>query len=666
MPLRFPQYRPERAIGAFDARAAAELDGDHWISTPNMPFVPEPYAIAREVRLRADGRYGFDDYTRWPQRYHTETPHLTCIPRSPMRFSFHVPTESASCINLIFSDPSLTWFTSIENSSVPGIFRLRMVHYKQLEKSFDILKAPVQEIMDRHSEVQGLSRGAGWFHLSLERILSRLAHIPMTYRDLIRHVTEFQRHWLELSGLLEYMIRYLPRIRDARNVDHPVCEDLMGVIVTEPNQVQALFSAGIPVWYLRPSYELTPQINVKAVVDLSRASVCLDTWSERYPKEAPYPVIFRGPASDIKFVHCRYQFTRSSCSSRPLFDLKATPSELSLGQTKTGPGRKRKGDHYEPYPASQARRPRVMNSDQKLKLVDPISKLMPSAVHTWVTALDSLGVRDKPPLRETAGGYSVPPARLFASVDEARLRTYISNWLRVREGWFAGLLANDIDGCPLRPQEWRDFLSWMPEERVFQPAVKTKSQEARANMQHRLAAFVRIGWNGARDFGELRFGGRSVFRQNGMPDDEVVQLILWELIHLNFVFEFTAVDDHERRYELMNEEELARETVEFTRRSIALGGIRLITQDDLSASAGLGSALWEAQVRAIEAFRDLMVDWSGLPNSVHVDIKSTTDPAIVFRVYRECAEFYVLKAYDLLGRPPEVPHLMPMQGSGGA
>lgn len=348
MPVKFPQYRPDRAIGAFDARAAVELDGDGWISTPNMPFVPEPYAIAREVRLRADGRYGFDDYTRWPQRYHTQTPHLICIPRSPMTFSFHVSVESASCVNLIFSDPSLTWFTPIENSSVPDIFRLRTVHYKEFQKCLDILKVPVQEVIDSHSAVEGLSRGAGWFHLTLDRILSRLADIPMTYRDLIRHVTEFQRYWLELCGLLEYMLRYLPRIRDARNVDHPVCEDLMGVIVTEANQVQALFSAGIPVWYLRPSYELTAQINVKLVVNLLRPSVCLDDWSDRYEKEPPYSVIFRGSASDIKFVHSRYQFTRSSCSSRPLFDLKTSSSQTCSGQTKTVPARKRKGDHYEP------------------------------------------------------------------------------------------------------------------------------------------------------------------------------------------------------------------------------------------------------------------------------------------------------------------------------
>ncbi|KZT31416.1 hypothetical protein SISSUDRAFT_1067773 [Sistotremastrum suecicum HHB10207 ss-3] len=552
MTLKFPQCRPDRAIGAFDARAAADVDDDHWISTPNMPFVPEPYAITREVRLRADGRSGFDDYTCWPQRYYTQTPHLTCIPRSPMKFSFHVPTEYASCINLIFSDPSLP-------GSLPSKIR-----------AYETYFAPVLEIIDRHSEVQGLSRGAGWFHLSLERILSRLAHIPMTYRDLIRHVAEFQRYWLELCGLLEYMIRYLPRIRDARNVDHPVCEDLMGVIVTEPNQVQALFSAGIPVRYLRPSYEITAQINVKAVVP-----------------EAPYPIIFRGSASDINFVHSRYQFTRSSCSSRPLFDLKATV--------------KRKGDHYEPYPAMQARRPRVMSQDHKLKLVDPISKVMPSTVQTWANALQSLAVRDQPPRCETAGGYSVPQARLFASVEEARLRTYISNWLRLREGWFASLRANDIRGCPLRPQEWRDFLSWKASDEPSAPAT-SKSQQTRANMQHRMAPFLNIGWTAPKDFGELQFQGRRVFRENGSPDIEVVQLVLWALIHLNFVLEFTAVDDSERRYEIVNDEELAREAVVFTRRSIAIGSIRLITQDDLSATAGLGSALWDAQVKGIEAF----------------------------------------------------------------
>ena len=51
------------------------------VTTPNATWMPEfPVATPGQVATRADGRWGPQEYTIWPQLYDPASPHHACIP----------------------------------------------------------------------------------------------------------------------------------------------------------------------------------------------------------------------------------------------------------------------------------------------------------------------------------------------------------------------------------------------------------------------------------------------------------------------------------------------------------------------------------------------------------------------------------------------------------
>ncbi|KAF6744039.1 hypothetical protein DFP72DRAFT_757622, partial [Ephemerocybe angulata] len=57
-------------------------EGAFWVITsPNEKFIVVPPIGQRVVRALADGHYGFDDRSRYPQFYTSKTEYFACIPR---------------------------------------------------------------------------------------------------------------------------------------------------------------------------------------------------------------------------------------------------------------------------------------------------------------------------------------------------------------------------------------------------------------------------------------------------------------------------------------------------------------------------------------------------------------------------------------------------------
>jgi hypothetical protein len=59
-------------------------NGAWFITSPNMDFVPQPPLVCtRNMRIRADFKYGEDDPLQWPQPYLSSDCHLGVIPLCP-------------------------------------------------------------------------------------------------------------------------------------------------------------------------------------------------------------------------------------------------------------------------------------------------------------------------------------------------------------------------------------------------------------------------------------------------------------------------------------------------------------------------------------------------------------------------------------------------------
>jgi hypothetical protein len=135
----------------------------------------------------------------------------------------------------------------------------------------------------------------------------RLHVQPEKYEEKCLEVTEFQRNWLELYACYKWETIYMRRIvfnpSSSRIADHRV-----GCFTMKPMVVQEMFSAGIPVWYIRPLESIGGRINVEEIgmIVEPHTNLCQD----KQPN-AEYPTIFRGPTEDPDRYIQQHKFTRS-------------------------------------------------------------------------------------------------------------------------------------------------------------------------------------------------------------------------------------------------------------------------------------------------------------------------------------------------------------------
>lgn len=100
-----------------------------------------------------------------------------------------------------------------------------------------------------------------WHEVTMRHALSRLTLMPSTYPDQVLQVVELQRHWLMALGFLEYQ----RRTRDLSTIWQGLsCHelDLIGAWTSDPQTVQTLYAANIPVWFVRNMHLLHDDIRI--------------------------------------------------------------------------------------------------------------------------------------------------------------------------------------------------------------------------------------------------------------------------------------------------------------------------------------------------------------------------------------------------------------------
>jgi hypothetical protein len=264
----------------------AAVVGDYVCTTPNQTRIFLPPTQNSEVKLRADMRYGSDDPTLWPQPWVETCCHLGAIPRKPDN-----PNDPLS---VMWWDPTADDFKLFGGSLVDGLGELSGSKLLSLQK----LKSSMEERIEEHK--RNFSK-PNKFLLMLVRAMqdsfARLDALKTTFTEMRIGVTEFQRYYLEIYGCLDYLEIYKPRMDGSK----PPAESIMncmGAFTNIPRIVQDFRTAGLPVWFLRPSsvWDSPVKCNILEIVTpLDPADVlCL---SEHYP---PFPAIFYGSPTDSK------------------------------------------------------------------------------------------------------------------------------------------------------------------------------------------------------------------------------------------------------------------------------------------------------------------------------------------------------------------------------
>ncbi|TFY63219.1 hypothetical protein EVJ58_g3369 [Rhodofomes roseus] len=108
----------------FDALVAADAD-DHVnvITSPTESWIPEfPVITHREITAYADGLWGPQEYTRWPQIFSESIFHHACI---PLKGTLDAPADSVydGFGSSFFTDTALN-FNDMYDCETPGFGRM--------------------------------------------------------------------------------------------------------------------------------------------------------------------------------------------------------------------------------------------------------------------------------------------------------------------------------------------------------------------------------------------------------------------------------------------------------------------------------------------------------------------------------------------------------------
>lgn len=200
-----------------------------------MNWVPHPPQPICRLFVRADGRFGYNDPTLWPQVARPGSEYLACIqkPRADSWYAlWHGNLDQSDC-EFAKDEPEMLQITWKFTSSVFQTFNT----FFQTATAAGIQLGEVE-----HSQYYGL--------LTSARSAFR------TLRDSRQKITVLQAYWvrlcrfmLEIAAYMDYHTVLLPMVQDGgcRAVE----VNRIGVVVATEEMAVTFFKMGIPVWVLR-------------------------------------------------------------------------------------------------------------------------------------------------------------------------------------------------------------------------------------------------------------------------------------------------------------------------------------------------------------------------------------------------------------------------------
>jgi hypothetical protein len=202
--------------------------------------------------------------------------------------------DPADPLSIMWWNPTRGDFVSSEGGVLDGLGKLSRARYTQ----FQSIR---WKIVDRVNEYRKKTRNPNPWAFSLERTLvhacTRLGTLSTTFTQVELGVTDFQRCYLELHGLLDYLEIYHPRMEGTLPAATMV-EKCVRTFAVSPRVVQDFFTAGIPVWFLQPCRTGQFPYNVLNIVTPFEPAdfLCLEHHNP------PFPVIYDG-SSDVRDKH---------------------------------------------------------------------------------------------------------------------------------------------------------------------------------------------------------------------------------------------------------------------------------------------------------------------------------------------------------------------------
>lgn len=299
------------------------------ITSPNINWVPQPFIFEDElVQARADGRLGTADSFQWPQLYTANYPWAVAIKRN-----FFLPDEPLAAV---WYTPSYDDFVRIPNSALP-IGSLNPDRLDALARLMDQVKVRVNAYKRGKHHLRVGDQSVRMVQ-SLRVVFNHLDRFPLTYRDTVASVAEFQRAVLDFHAYCDYHAFILPRIERPQFPFPEVNTQWMGAFTGDVLMAESLFRAGVPVWYVRPETSVTSTTIIQAVVTPRQPEhIVLGTFCDPVKKFAkPFPVRYVGPAGVERETACRHFNKECEMEAYKFFSGEDAPSQGGPSMDKGG------------------------------------------------------------------------------------------------------------------------------------------------------------------------------------------------------------------------------------------------------------------------------------------------------------------------------------------
>lgn len=277
------------------------------ITSPNVTWVPEIQWQNCQVGLCQDMRFSIDDYTQWPQWYHEKFPYLAAIPRRPSN-------GSDSPYACMWWTPCTTDFITAECCAVdkrPGYL------HKRFEQELSTLRGSLlrdaYRILDELRDSQDFtnkSSSMGSACTCVRHSWMILTEHAGTFDEKRLEFAEFQRAWLELKGMVNYVEWEKAATLNSGSTQPVQTKGCVCCIVENPHVAMTLFEMGIPFWFVRDKMSvLQGDVYIaEATSQMMKPTHHGEIFSTTY--DPSFPIIYKENPRNLIHYHVQHQFSR--------------------------------------------------------------------------------------------------------------------------------------------------------------------------------------------------------------------------------------------------------------------------------------------------------------------------------------------------------------------
>ncbi|KAJ7252242.1 hypothetical protein C8J57DRAFT_1520081 [Mycena rebaudengoi] len=618
---------PTARLTAFDGWSGTlvqEPTSKEWffITTfaPHIPHLPR----WKDLRRCKDMRFGTDDPAQWPQKFSVKFPHLAAMPCR----------RTTGKLGIMWWDPEPKDLRQVDDGakSARGIGRLCTDRFDALAYCVNTL---IEECDAYNVTVSAPNRLFAILENSLRLGLERLQILPVSYQQMVTDVTSLQRAYLELTGLLEYLSVYQPRMNDPNEHGTRCPDETMGAFVFDPLVAQSFRKANLPYWFVRPIAAFQ-----KTIVQTIRDVVDPRTQLELEPDPAG-TLIAGGPTVESRIEAINKLSWATSWYHDPFSspsDVTATapppaPSHPSPQPRPSRHDNERRDSRYRPYNAPTTTRPgsKLPETGGRNKFKPLEHAEMPASIPAWAAGLLKVKVSNPPPGSASDKSYVYPePALLASAEDPARRQLIMHHFQLLHHPLLHALIGGKLP--LLSSNEWREILAGrLFDNNVPVTMTKGKVKPTRAKIPHHRKEDATTP---------------AVINNHEYVDLNRAKEMIWEVAETNFRFELLALDA--RASQQSRPEEC---------RKCFPGEVLMGMAIDESKAGFAAPNLLDRHPYIIRLAR-LMCGWKTAPRPViitTVDMRPEWPEADQQRLEFAVAEYYTQSFWDLFGRAAVVP-----------